>query len=104
MRVRMIGVASAVAVVVAACTPTVLQSVSSSGTQGNGESLNATVSGDGHLIAFSGPSTNLVAGDTNGHWDVFVHDATADTTTRVSVGKNAVQANADSGGSARPSL
>jgi hypothetical protein len=32
------------------------------------------VSADGRFIAFAGPATNLVPGDTNASWDVFLRD------------------------------
>jgi hypothetical protein len=43
------------------------------------------ISADGRFVAFESISTNLVAGDTNGILDVFVHDRQTGTTTRVSV-------------------
>src|SRR5438093_412858 len=56
-------------------------SVASDGTQGNGPSSGAALSADGGLVAFHGTATNLVAGDTNGTYDVFVHDRPVSTTT-----------------------
>lgn len=56
----------------------------------------STISGDGRYVAFSSPATNLVAGDTNNQTDVFVHDRTTGQTTRVSLGLNGAEANADS--------
>lgn len=47
-------------------------SVSSSGVQGNDQSLYSTISTDGRFINFESDATNLVAGDTNGVTDVFV--------------------------------
>ncbi|MEZ4211205.1 MAG: hypothetical protein R3B39_02870 [Candidatus Paceibacterota bacterium] len=43
------------------------------------------MSSDGRYISFYSYSTNLVAGDTNGQADVFLHDTQTGTTTRVSV-------------------
>jgi Tol biopolymer transport system component len=60
-------------------------SVDSSGQQGNGDSEEPAFSADGNCVAFSSWATNLVAGDNNGHEDVFVHDRTTGTTMRVSV-------------------
>jgi hypothetical protein len=71
-------------------------SVATGGTQGNDASRAADVSADGNLVAFESDATNLVAGDTNGERDIFVHDRQAATTTRVSVATGAVQANNDS--------
>jgi Tol biopolymer transport system component len=59
-------------------------SLTSTGIQGNGESYDATISGDGRYIAFTSAATNLVAGDTNGMVDVFLHDRTSVRTLRVS--------------------
>ncbi len=67
-------------------------SVDSSGVQGNGNSLNPSISGDGSYVAFYSSASNLVSGDTNGYQDVFVHDQTTGTTARVSVDSSGVQA------------
>ncbi|MAW60577.1 MAG: calcium-binding protein, partial [Planctomycetes bacterium] len=53
---------------------TVRVSVSSTGGEANDHSQEAAVSADGRFIAFTSLASNLVAGDTNGHRDVFVHD------------------------------
>lgn len=71
---------------------TIRVSVASDGTQGNNQSfLSSAVSADGHLVAFSSFASNLVAGDTNGEEDVFVHDISSGTTTRVSVASDGTQ-------------
>ncbi|MBI4786749.1 MAG: PD40 domain-containing protein [Chloroflexi bacterium] len=49
-------------------------SVHTNGTQGNNDSDYAALSGDGRYIAFHSLADNLVSGDTNGAWDVFVRD------------------------------
>src|SRR5438046_847770 len=59
-------------------------SVASDGTQGNNASSYPALSADGRLVAFDSAATDLVAGDTNGASDVFVHDRQAGTTARVS--------------------
>src|SRR5262249_17828690 len=46
-----------------------------------------------NVVAFFGISTNLVAGDTNGVSDVFVHDRTTGVTERVSVDSVGVEGN-----------
>ena len=51
---------------------TIRVSVGSAGVQGNGESAEASISGDGRFVAFASLATNLVAGDTNGYQDIFV--------------------------------
>jgi Tol biopolymer transport system component len=64
---------------------TSLISKSSAGVQGNGRSYAwMTISGDGRHVGFGSTADNLVAGDTNGYLDVFVHDRRTATTTRVS--------------------
>jgi Tol biopolymer transport system component len=76
-------------------------SVSSSGTEANGDSFAPAISSDGRYVAFSSGASNLVDGDTNDANDVFVRDRQANTTARVSVGFDGSQAN---GGSDQPSL
>jgi hypothetical protein len=71
-------------------------SVASGGAEGNGGSGNPNISGDGRYVTFSSAATNLVAGDTNGKSDVFVHDLQTGETTRVSVNSSGEQA--DGGG------
>ena len=41
--------------------------------EGNGDSANPSISGDGRLVAFESNSNNLVKNDANGILDVFVH-------------------------------
>ena len=60
-------------------------SVASSGTQANRDSAWPTISRDGRNIAFVSAATNLVADDSNGAADLFVHDQWARHTSRVSV-------------------
>jgi WD40 repeat protein len=60
-------------------------SVDSLGAQGNSRSYSASISGDGRYVAFHSGSDNLVLGDTNGGFDVFVHDRETGITERVSV-------------------
>jgi Tol biopolymer transport system component len=76
---------------------TLLVSLGASGLQGNGESLQASVSADGRTVVFQSFATNLVPGDTNGAWDIFVRDMLLGTTRRVSVGPSGVQADGGSG-------
>jgi len=68
-------------------------SVATDGTQGNGASTHPAISADGRLIAFGSSASTLVAGDTNGSWDIFVHDRDAGTTTRVSVATDGTEGN-----------
>jgi Tol biopolymer transport system component len=76
-------------------------SVASDGTQGNDESWFPAISADGRYVVFSSQATNLVSGDTNGAWDIFIHDLDTGQTTRVSVASDGAQGN---GGSEYPSI
>src|SRR5439155_6158276 len=71
-------------------------SVDSAGTQANGASFGGALSADGRFGAFISVAPDLVAGDTNGVADVFVHDRQTRTTERVSVDSAGTQANGDS--------
>ena len=57
----------------------------------------AAVSGDGRYVAFATAAGNLVAGDTNERFDVFVHDRRTLQTVRVSVASDGSQGDGDSG-------
>jgi Tol biopolymer transport system component len=72
-------------------------SVATNGTPGNAQSYYPSVSADGHYVAFDSIANNLVSGDTNNHWDVFLHDTLSGTTTLVSVNSSWVQGNFQSG-------
>ena len=72
---------------------TELVSVDSGETQGNGNCSGPSISDDGSCVAFSSGATNLVAGDTNGEWDVFVRDRSSGTTERASVDSGEAQGN-----------
>jgi Tol biopolymer transport system component len=68
-------------------------SVDSNGEQGNGPSGGdkTGISGDGRYVLFSSWASNLVPGDTNGAFDVFLHDRATGSTRRVSVDGNGQQ-------------
>ncbi|HTF88081.1 MAG TPA: hypothetical protein VK843_06695 [Planctomycetota bacterium] len=66
-------------------------SVSSTGGQTNFWSYFPSVSADGNKIAFDSNASNLVVGDTNMVRDVFLHDRTNGTTTRLSVDPTGLQ-------------
>ena len=51
-----------------------LVSTSTDGVFGNGASEIAYITPDGRYVAFRSSATNLVPGDTNGNYDVFIHD------------------------------
>src|SRR5437762_3224846 len=76
---------------------TVRVRVASDGTEGNDVSLGSALSADGRFVAFDSAATDLVAGDTNGVSDVFVHDRQTGTTERVSVASDGAQGNGSSG-------
>ncbi len=71
-------------------------SVASDGTEGNGHSADPSISVDGRYVAFWSRASNLVPGDTNEMWDVFVRDTKTDATTRVSVSTSGAQGNGTS--------
>lgn len=60
------------------------------------QSFDPSISADGRYVAFSSQATNLVPHDTNGTYDVFVHDRVSGVTRRVSVGSNEKQASGTS--------
>jgi hypothetical protein len=70
-------------------------SVASGGGQSNGDAL-GFLSADGRYVMFASAASNLVAGDTNGVKDVFVHDRQTGQTTLVSVSSTGALGNADS--------
>jgi Tol biopolymer transport system component len=52
-----------------------------------------SISADGRFVAFRSNASNLVPGDTNENYDIFVRDTLTNTTTRVSVDSVGNQAN-----------
>jgi hypothetical protein len=75
---------------------TELVSITSSGQQANSSTTEASISADGRWVAFSSFATNLVPGDTNGHFDVFIHDRQTGLTELVSVSSDETQGDAQS--------
>ena len=73
-------------------------SVSSGGGQGNSDSYDPSISADGRYVSFQSWASDLVPGDTNGRFDVFVRDRQTATTERVSVGSWGEQGNDHSDG------
>jgi len=71
-------------------------SVSSGGVQGNGHSRLAEMTPDGRFVVFNSDATNLVPGDTNGKWDIFLRDRYFGVTTRISIDSSGLQSNGDS--------
>lgn len=64
---------------------TVRVSVDSAGNQGDWNSAFPALSEHGLFAAFESGAKNLVPGDNNGDYDIFVHDLTTGQTTRVSM-------------------
>ncbi len=57
----------------------------------NGDTFGHSMTPDGRYFAFSSYATNLLVGDTNRKFDIFVHDRQARQTTRVSVDSYGLQ-------------
>ena len=72
-------------------------SVDSLGAEANSNSIGFSISSNGRVVAFQSGASNLVAGDTNGASDVFVHDRLTGLTERVSVDSSGVEGNGPSG-------
>lgn len=72
---------------------TVRVSVGAGGAQGNGHSFWSAISAGGRFVAFRSEADNLVAGDTNGVPDIFMHDRRTGMTEIISVNSIGVQAN-----------
>lgn len=68
-------------------------SVDSLGVAGDARSEGVAISANGRYVVFHSQATNLVAADTNGVEDVFLHDRIAGTTERISGGLLGVEAN-----------
>ena len=77
-------------------------SLSTSGEQGDGDSLLPSLSADGRFLAFVSRASNLAGGDTNDSYDVFVHDLQTGATERVSVSSSDEEGDSDSEG--QPSI
>ncbi len=86
---------------------TIRVSIASDGTPGNAASVGPDISADGRFVVFGSNATNLVPGDTNGHWDIFLHDRDVDEdgvfdepgeigTSRVNLDSFGAEANANS--------
>jgi Tol biopolymer transport system component/PKD repeat protein len=55
-----------------------------------------SISVDGQFVAFHSNATNLVADDSNGEYDIFVHDRQTGTTERMSLASDGAQADESS--------
>jgi Ca2+-binding RTX toxin-like protein len=74
----------------------VVVSTASDGTRGDGHAGVATISADGRHVAFSSLASNLVAGDSNGKFDIFVKDMESGLTRRITAAPDGAEANGDS--------
>ncbi len=68
-------------------------SLSSTGAQGDSDSFASSASADFRYVTFHSFASNLVQGDTNGTYDVFLRDRLAGTTERVNMSSSGGQAN-----------
>ncbi|MBN4005470.1 ELWxxDGT repeat protein [Nostoc sp. LPT] len=72
---------------------TTMVSVSSSGEKADLFSFNPSISADGRYVVFQSYGSNLVSGDNNGNYDIFVRDLGTGTTTLVSASSSGEQGN-----------
>ncbi|MDX1449690.1 MAG: hypothetical protein R3246_11585, partial [Acidimicrobiia bacterium] len=77
-----------------------LISHSEAGVEGNEESWVLGISDDGVLVTFGSTATNLVAGDTNGHADLFLLNRVTGSLQLISTAHGGGSANGPSGGGA----
>ena len=75
-------------------TATMRVSVSSAGVQADRDAYAVGLSANGRLVLINAQATDLVPGDTNERWDVFVHDRSNGKTERVSVSTGGAQGKA----------
>lgn len=73
-------------------------SVGASGVQARGGSDASMISANGLFVVYQSFATNLVAGDTNGCWDVFLYDMTTRVTRCLSLNPAGRTGNGDSVG------
>ncbi len=67
--------------------------VDSDGVEADGDNNGVTISASGRYVGFYSEATNLVAGDSNGMSDTFIHDLQTGATTIVSIGFDGAAAN-----------
>lgn len=87
-----------------AAQSTLRVSVDSNGAAGSGLNDAPAISGDGRWTAFASLAEDLVPGDGNGVFDVFVHDSESGTTERASVSTAGAEADGPSGGVGNPGI
>lgn len=76
------------------------------GNPGNNKSTSPSVTPDGRYVVFVSDASDLIANDTNGFTDVYVHDRLTGVTERVSVGDNEEEGNdrSDSDATSNPAI
>ena len=84
-KLRSLIVAAMLALASSGCAWVQRASVDSAENQADVGGSTNTISANGRYVVFSSSASDLVAGDTNDVYDVFVRDIVAGTTTRVSV-------------------
>ena len=77
-------------------TTTTRVSVATDGTEGDADTDETSISGDGRYVAFWSIATNLVPGDANGWGDVFLRDRQTPDTSRASVATDGTEGNSSS--------
>ena len=70
--------------------------LASNGAEANSESYDSAISADGQHVAFRSNASNLVLADTNGTYDMFVHDRATGATERVSLASDGAEADSSS--------
>lgn len=65
-------------------------------TPADAEAVHPSISGDGRLVVYSSPATNLVSRDTNVASDIFLYERNTGKNRRVSLGVDGAQADGDS--------
>jgi hypothetical protein len=75
---------------------TILVSADTGDGSTNADSYDPSISADGTKIAYESDATDIVAGDTNGFSDVFLHDTVTGVTTLISAASGGGPANGDS--------
>lgn len=68
-------------------------SINIAGEESNGFSASPRISSNGRYVAFKSSASNLIPTDTNGLFDIFVHDRDTGKIQRVSVDSSGIEAN-----------
>ena len=71
-------------------------SLASDQSDGDGSSLRPSISTEARFVAFESRATNLIDGDTNGTFDIFVYERATGRTIRVSVASDGSEGNGES--------